>query len=152
MLKPMNLRRPFLLLCILTGLSAFGLSAADVQRGVLAVLEMQQEAWNRGDLNGFLEGYEKSPDISFVGKTVARGFEGLERRYRLTYGNAGKMGKLTFSEIDVKPLGEEYAFAIGRFELQRSVAGGGNAAGRFTIVLRKTARGWRIIHDHTSAE
>jgi ketosteroid isomerase-like protein len=60
------------------------------------------------------------------------------------------MGTLTFSEIDVRPLGEGYALANGRFALKRTPAGGGDAAGRFTLVLRKTKAGWKIIHDHSS--
>jgi ketosteroid isomerase-like protein len=60
------------------------------------------------------------------------------------------MGTLTFSEIDVKPLGDGYALANGKFSLKRTQAGGGDASGRFTLVLRKTPSGWRIIHDHSS--
>ena len=57
---------------------------------------------------------------------------------------------LTFSEIAVRPLGSDYALANGRFALKRTAAGGGDAAGRFTLVLRKTKAGWKIIHDHSS--
>jgi ketosteroid isomerase-like protein len=60
------------------------------------------------------------------------------------------MGTLTFSEIDVRPLSEGYALANGKFSLKRTAAGGGDASGRFTLVLRKTPAGWRIIHDHSS--
>jgi ketosteroid isomerase-like protein len=60
------------------------------------------------------------------------------------------MGTLTFSEIEVRPLGSGYALANGKFELKRAASGGGDTAGRFTLVLRKTASGWKIIHDHSS--
>jgi ketosteroid isomerase-like protein len=60
------------------------------------------------------------------------------------------MGTLRFSELDIRPLSGEIAIVTGRFDLERSTAGGGPANGRFTLVLKKTPRGWRIIHDHTS--
>lgn len=152
MLKPMQFRFRFLLLWVSIGIAATALCAADAKSEAFALLKMQQEAWNRGDLSAFLEGYEKSPDISFVSKAVSRGFKGLEERYRRAYGDREKMGELTFSELEFKSLGENYAFVFGRFELKRSEAGGGDASGRFTVVLRKTADGWRIIHDHTGAD
>lgn len=122
------------------------------ERDVFAVLETQQAAWNRGDLAGFLEGYEKSPEITFVGREIARGFEGLEQRYHGAYGTREKMGRLTFSELEFRPLGVDAAFVIGRFALERTEEGGGPATGRFTVVFRKTTEGWKIVHDHTSAD
>lgn len=144
--------RRYLSFCILLALAATPLHAGDARTEVLALMKMQQEAWNRGDLDGFLSGYEKSGNITFVGKTVSRGYSGLVERYRRAYGDREKMGQLTFSELEFQPLGESGAFLIGRFALKRTQAGGGDASGRFTIVLRKSAAGWRIIHDHTSAD
>lgn len=152
MLKPMCLWRRFLPFWILFALTATPLRAGDAKAEVLTLMTMQQEAWNRGDLNGFLSGYEKSGGITFVGKTVSRGYSGLVERYRRAYGDREKMGQLTFSELEFRPLGKNSAFLIGRFALKRTPAGGGDASGRFTIVLRKSAAGWRIIHDHTSAD
>ena len=60
------------------------------------------------------------------------------------------MGRLTFSEFQVRPLGDGYALAHGKFALKRTATGGGDACGRFTLVLRRTPGGWRIIHDHSS--
>jgi ketosteroid isomerase-like protein len=125
-------------------------SAEPDERAILGVLAAQQEAWNRGDLAGFLEGYEKSDKITFVGRSIARGFDGLEQRYREAYGTREKMGTLTFSELEFRPLNPDAAFVIGRFSLQRSEEGGGAASGLFTVVLQKTASGWKIVHDVTS--
>ncbi|MDZ7640255.1 MAG: nuclear transport factor 2 family protein [Bryobacterales bacterium] len=147
----MKVARLFLLMG-LACVAVTGVLAADAKSEVLAVMRMQQEAWNRGDLDGFMEGYEKSAAITFVGKTVARGYDGLVERYRRTYGDREKMGTLSFSELEFRPLGEESAFLIGRFELKRSEAGGGDASGRFTVVFQKSEKGWRIVHDHTSAD
>lgn len=149
--------RTWLMALVLTGslmlLSCSGtVSGVASEADVIAVLEKQQEAWNRGDLDGFLEGYEKSPEITFVGRTVSRGFDGLRQRYQNTYGSAEKMGKLTFSELEFRPLAPDAAFVIGRFSLARTEAGGGASTGRFTVILQKTPAGWKMVHDHTSAD
>jgi beta-aspartyl-peptidase (threonine type) len=60
------------------------------------------------------------------------------------------MGVLTFSEIEVRPLAPGVALATGKFALQRSTDAGGDASGRFTLILKRTPQGWKIIHDHTS--
>ncbi|MCZ2152767.1 MAG: SgcJ/EcaC family oxidoreductase, partial [Bryobacterales bacterium] len=133
-------------------MSSVCLTAADACTEVLGVMHAQQEAWNRGDLDGFLESYEKAGDITFVGREVSRGFDGLVKRYRSTYGDRGRMGQLQFAELEFRPLGEDYALVIGRFQLTRTESAGGNASGRFTVVLHKSVNGWKIIHDHTSPE
>jgi ketosteroid isomerase-like protein len=61
------------------------------------------------------------------------------------------MGKTTFSELQARPLSADLAIVTGRFHLERALEFGGNKAGLFTLVMRKSAAGWRIIHDHTSA-
>ena len=129
-----------------------GSNVADDRSAILALIASQQEAWNQGDLPGFLEGYHRSPSITFVGAEVARGFEGLEARYQRAYGSREKMGKLEFSELEFQPLGPEAAYVIGLFALERTDDGGGAASGRFTILFRKTTAGWKIVHDHTSAD
>lgn len=133
-------------------LAGCGSAPVDEKSAVLAVLVTQQAAWNRGDLPAFLAGYDRSDEITFVGKEVARGFGGLEARYQRAYGSREQMGTLTFSELEYRPLGRDAALVLGRFALQRTEAGGGAASGRFTVVFRKTAEGWKIIHDHTSAD
>ncbi len=116
---------------------------------VRAVIEAQQAAWNRGDLEGFMEGYAKEDSITFVsGDTVTRGWQTVLDRYRKNYDSRAKMGTLTFSELEFKPLSEFYVMAVGRYELARD---GDRPRGRFTLVFRRTTGGWRIVHDHTSS-
>ncbi len=118
---------------------------------VQKVLSDSEVAWNRGDLATFASYYEDSPDTTFMGREVTRGgTQAILERYRRSYGTREKMGVLTFSEIEVRPLGAEYALALGKFSLKRTPEGGGDASGRFTLVLRKTKSGWKIIHDHSS--
>jgi len=118
---------------------------------VRALLADSQSAWNRGDLEKFASYYEDSPETTFIGKTMTKGGpKEILERYKRGYPTREAMGTLTFSEIEVRPLGAQFALANGKFALQRTAAGGGNASGRFTLVLRKTRSGWKIIHDHSS--
>ena len=71
-------------------------------------------------------------------------------RYRRRYPNREAMGTLTFSEIETRPLAPGLILATGKYDLKRTPSGGGDASGRFTLVIRKTAAGWKIIHDHSS--
>ncbi len=115
------------------------------------ILNESENAWNRGDLATFVSYYEDSPETTFVGREVTRGGpKEILERYRRSYPTREAMGKLSFSEIEVRQLADGVALAIGRFHLQRSAAGGGDASGRFTLILRRTAAGWKIIHDHSS--
>src|SRR6476469_6894057 len=113
---------------------------------IRALLKNSETAWNRGDLAAFASDYEDAPTTTFVGREVTRGgVDAILARYQRGYPTAEARGVLTFSEIGVRPLGEGYALALGRFALKRTPAGGGDAAGRFTLVLRRTTKGWKII-------
>ena len=118
---------------------------------IVKMLKNSEAAWNRGDLATFATDYEDSAETTFIGKDITHGgVQAILERYKRGYGTPEKMGALTFSEIEVRPLGTGYALANGRFALKRTAAGGGDAAGRFTLVLKKTKDGWKIIHDHSS--
>lgn len=115
------------------------------------MLQNSQANWNRGDLAAFAADYEDSPDTTFVGKEVTRGgTAAILARYRNHYPNREAMGKLTFSEISVRVLAPDLVLTTGKYSLERTAAGGGPASGRFTLVIRKTDKGWKIIHDHSS--
>jgi len=117
---------------------------------VRAVLEEQAAAWNRGDVAGYMEGYAKEDATTFVsGDTVTRGWQTVLERYKSRYDTREKMGTLAFTELELKPLSEFYFMATGRWQLTRS--DGSTPHGRFTLILRRTNAGWRIVHDHTSS-
>lgn len=116
---------------------------------VRAVLEAQSDAWNRGDIEGFLDGYARSPDIVFVsGDKVMRGWQTVLDYYKQSYNSPEKMGKLTFSELEITPLGSDAAIVLGRWHLKRVED---EPRGRFTLLLRRTEQGWKVVHDHTSS-
>ena len=136
---------------MLTLLFALLLAPADTEGAIRAVLESQQECWNRGDLETFMQTYLNSPEITFNGRSgVTRGYAPVLERYRKSFPTRAAMGELHFSQIEVRLLGDDFALVLGRFELKRDAAAGGSSAGHFSLVLRRTSGGWKIIHDHTS--
>jgi len=141
------------LLLALTALSAAAdKRAEDVERGVRAVLAAQIQAWNRGDLNGYMAGYWNSPDLVFFSNgQETRGWQPTLDRYRARYQGAGKeMGTLDFPVLDILTLGPEAAVARGRWRLKLS--SGKELTGMTTVVFRKLGEGWRVVHDHSSAD
>lgn len=113
------------------------------------VIAAQQAAWNRGDIDGFMNGYWKSNETVFVSADdVTRGWQNVLDRYKAKYSDRAKMGTLTFSEIEIRSLSNESAVALGSWKLKRA---NDEPHGRFTLVFRKFPDGWKIIHDHTSA-
>ncbi|MGA2000466.1 MAG: nuclear transport factor 2 family protein [Terriglobales bacterium] len=136
---------------LFTSSAALGQNAAEAGKSdIRALLAKQVDAWNRGDLEGFMAGYWKSPEMSFIsGTTETRGWEPTLERYRKKYQGEGKeMGKLDFFDLRVEMVGPEAAFVRGHWHLQ--MKNGQEPGGLFTLVLRKFADGWRIVHDHTS--
>jgi uncharacterized protein (TIGR02246 family) len=116
---------------------------------VRAVLDGQRDAWNRGDIEGYMNGYARSAGTVFVsGDNIARGWQTVLERYQKNYNSREKMGTLTFSDLEITPIGNDAAVVLGRWHLQRAKD---EPHGRFTLVLRRTKQGWRIVHDHTSA-
>jgi uncharacterized protein (TIGR02246 family) len=118
---------------------------------IRTIIKDSEAAWNRGDLVAFASAYEDSAETTFIGREVTHGgTQAILERYRRTYPNREAMGNLTFSEVAVRILAPNVALATGKYELKRTAAGGGDASGRFTLILRKTSAGWKITHDHTS--
>ncbi len=116
---------------------------------IRAVLEAQASAWNRGDIDAYMGGYARGDATEFVGgDTLTRGWQTVRDRYANKYDSAEKMGRLTFSEVDVKQLSADAALVTGRWHLDRKED---QPHGRFTLVFRKFSEGWRIVHDHSSS-
>ncbi len=123
---------------------------SDVKEAILSLLQAQNAAWNKGDLDAFMTGYLKSPDLSYTsgGKEVW-GYDALRDRYQKKYGDSrGTMGTLSFSDTRVFELGGENALCIGHWHLVREKQS--NLDGTFSLVLVHTKAGWKILHDHTS--
>ena len=128
--------------------TAFG--AAD-DRAVRAVLAAQQDAWNRGDLAGYMAGYLQSPELVFTsGGNIRHGWDETFAKYRDRYGSdPSTMGELGFEILDVQALGADGAIVLGRWVLTETPVAG---RGVFSVAMRRTADGWKVVHDHTSSD
>jgi ketosteroid isomerase-like protein len=116
---------------------------------IRSVLRAQQAAWNRGDIDGFMNGYARLASTVFVSDdTIRRGWETVRERYRKKYSDRAKMGALTFSELEITLLSTDAALVVGRWSLKRA---NDQPHGRFTLIFKRLPEGWRIVHDHTSA-
>jgi ketosteroid isomerase-like protein len=137
--------------CVLiaTNVSAAPAQTTNAVAQIRSVLHAQQDAWNRGDIDGFMNGYARSASTVFISEdTVRRGWGTVRERYREKYSDRAKMGTLTFSEIETTLLSPDAAVVLGRWRLERAKD---RPHGRFTLIFKRLPEGWRIVHDHTSA-
>lgn len=118
------------------------------ERTILNILENQTAAWNRGDLEGFMNGYYESDSLMFIGKSgVTYGWKNTLANYKKGYPDTAAMGKLSFNILQVKKLSKEYYFIVGRWHLQRTA---GDLEGHYTLLFRKIQGKWVIVADHSS--
>jgi len=144
---------PAVLVLVLTAAcSASRTPAPDAVKDVRMVWAAQVEAWNRGDLDAFMAGYWKSPDLVFFSNgSETRGWQATLDRYRARYQADGKqMGTLDFPQLEILTLGPEAALARGRWRVK--MPDGKESSGMTSVVFRRLPEGWRIVHDHSSAE
>jgi len=122
---------------------------SDDAAAILTLLNDQTAAWNRGDVEGFMNGYWNSNQTEFVSSEgVSRGWQALLERYRRSYPDRKAMGHLTFSDLEIRVECSTAAYALGEYHLQRE---DDNPSGVFTLNFRKFPEGWRIVIDHTTA-
>ncbi|MCP4725922.1 MAG: nuclear transport factor 2 family protein [bacterium] len=116
---------------------------------ILKVLEDQAEAWNKKDIETYMEGYWKSDELTFVsGGNIRKGWDAVFKSYKERY-SPEMMGILTFDNLKINFLSGEAAYVSGTWDLKREPD---NPGGRFTLIFRKLPAGWRIVYDHTSSK
>ncbi|MEP7016221.1 MAG: nuclear transport factor 2 family protein [Verrucomicrobiota bacterium] len=124
-------------------------AARSIEDDIHAVLHAQQEAWNRGDIDGFMRGYARAKSTTFVSEdSVTKGWETVRDRYRKKYSDRAKMGTLTFSDLEITQLSADSVVVLGGWNLRRPAD---QPHGRFTLIFQRLPEGWRIVHDHTSS-
>lgn len=122
---------------------------AEETRAILAVLMAQQTAWNEGDIDGFMEGYWKSPDLRFAsGGSITRGWQATRDRYHARYTDRSIMGTLIFSDLEVDLLSADAAVVHGAWALDRE---NDRPSGLYTLVLKRFDNGWKVVSDTTTS-
>jgi hypothetical protein len=112
------------------------------------VLDNQIKAWNKGDIEGFMQGYWKNDSLMFIGKNgINWGWQKTLENYEKRYPDTTAMGKLSFDIILVKELSPEYYYIVGKWMLNRSI---GDLDGHYNLIFRKINGIWLIIADHSS--
>lgn len=134
----------FLLIALAS--NAFASDAKDLTT-IRGVLDAQVAAWNRGDVDEYMAGYARSDDTMFVGTDVTRGWTKVRDRYKAKYDTREKMGALAFSDLDLRPLGNDDVVVTGAWKLTRDAD---TPHGRFTLIFHRLKEGWRIVYDHSS--
>ena len=131
--------------CIVSFASA---QMASDKRAILNVLETQRQAWNKGDVETFMEGYVKSDSLLFVGKSgPTYGWQQTLDNYKKTYQGKAGMGILTFGIKKVEFLNKDVAFVLGSWHLKREKD---EPQGYYTLLFKKIEGVWKIIVDHSS--
>jgi ketosteroid isomerase-like protein len=130
-------------------------SVAD-EDAIRADLAAQAAAWNRADIPTFMQAYEDSPETTFIGAHLRKGYGPILERYRESYSTREQMGTLTYSDLEIRLLPSscgrvEFAVVTGSFHLERTAKGEAKKDdGIFSLVWRKGPHGWKILLDHTS--
>ncbi len=154
MISRLSLDRAYwitLIACTLVAITVFAApeQTANAVAQIRSVLRTQQDAWNRADIDAFMNGYARSASTVFISEdTIKRGWQTVRDRYKQKYSNPAKMGTLRFSDLEITLLSPDSAVASGRWKLKRA---NDQPHGRFTLILKRLPEGWRIVHDHTSA-
>lgn len=140
-MKPLLLAVALLFTIIATGQS-------NDETAIRALLQTQTAAWNRGDLEAFMQTYWHSDSLTFIGKSgVTRGWQPTLDNYKKGYPDKAAMGNLSFDILEVKKLSDQYYYVTGKWMLQRA---GDKPSGYYTLLLRKIGGAWKIISDHSS--
>lgn len=118
------------------------------EQTIRAVLQKQTEAWNRGDIKNFMNGYWENDSLLFIGKSGPKyGWETTLKNYEKGYPDTASMGKLAFTILQISKLSTEYYFVVGKWQLLRSI---GDIGGHYTLLFRKIKNKWVIVADHSS--
>ena len=116
---------------------------------IMKVMKFQENAWNSGDINSFMEGYIKSDELVFSGKSgPVYGWNETRNRYLKNYPDTQTMGQLKFTVNKIRSVSADVTFLIGEYYLTRSTE---DSYGHFTLFWKKINNKWLIISDHTSA-
>ena len=118
-------------------------------KDIKEVLFKQARDWSDASIDAFMEGYDKTPNLLFVGKNgMVKGWQQTLDGYKKRYPTKDHTGNLTFEVVNVQPINKDAYILVGKFFLKRNI---NNTSGIFTLVFKKVDGQWKVIADHTSA-
>lgn len=139
-------KQMMLCLCAVIGMNVL-VAQTKNEKEIKAMMDMQVEAWNKGDVEGFMQGYWRSPDLTFIGSNgITKGWQQVTDNYKKNYASADAMGELHFSDLLYDKLGPASYRVTGSWHLKREKP----ADGWFTLIVKKIKNEWKIVYDHSS--
>lgn len=136
------------LLCTLLFFSVTIHAQSKDESAIRQLLAKQASDWNRGDIEGYMQGYWKNDSLMFIGKSgITHGWTNTLKNYKRSYPDTTSMGKLELTIINLKKLSAEHFYVTGKWQLKRNI---GNLEGFFTLLVRKIKKEWLIVADHSS--
>ncbi len=125
-------------------------TASRQQLDVTKILLAQEKAWNRGDLDAYLDQYKDGDDAEAILNSPVRGMGAIRAAYHTSFPNRDAMGTLEQSSVEVRELGPNFALALGHYKISRSRKNGGDAEGNFTEIFEKTDQGWKLVFSENT--
>mgnify|MGYP000903147269 FL=1 len=84
------------------------------------LMTTQSEAWNKGDIDGFMQTYWKSDKLQFIGSNgPTYGWQNTVDRYKKSYPSKEAMGFLTFDIINLDKRSRRVISVVGKWHLKR---------------------------------
>lgn len=115
---------------------------------IRSVMAQQEVAWNKGELEVFMQGYWKSDSLQFISsRGINYGWQATLDGYKKGYPTKEAMGILSFTILSIEKLSPTSAVVIGKWHLKRS---NDEPNGHFMLLWKKVNNQWVIIADHTS--
>lgn len=125
-------------------------TASRQQLDVTKIVLAQEKAWNRGDLEAYLDQYKDSEETEAILNGPVRGLGAIRAAYHTSFPNREAMGVLEQSSVEVKELGPNFALALGHYKISRPRKNGGDAEGNFTEIFEKTEGGWKLVFSENT--
>ena len=114
------------------------------------LMQDQEQSWNDGNIDDFMNKYWRSDSLIFIGKSgVNYGWKTTILNYKKSYKNKTEMGILKFKNIICNPINDSTHIVTGKWSLLRNDSLG-SIGGYYTLIWMKKNDFWKIIYDHTS--
>ena len=145
-------------------------SDLQIEAEVKAAFDKWNDAWNRGDLQGYLDAYWDSPEtryvseslktVSFADGIVVRGKKNIDKVFTDVFVRSkmmllkedtrkGVAGMLSLVKLQVTPASTSNAVVFGEFKIDMTDSL--SRTGVFTIHVRKERGLWVIVSEHATA-